>query len=369
MKKYIYILIAVLSVSSLLFLGIGCKEEAVEEAVEEVEEAVEEAVEEVEEAVEEAVEEETTEFKPEEKNIYFMTTLLSHPVMRLMTLGFFTEATELGYKPKLAGTLDYDDVGTIQAGEQIIAQGADGMVIFAFAEVYFPLIEKARQAGIPVIVPQVLWPEGDVPGITANIGLDAKKYSRDMVDALAEKLNYKGTIAPTIGHWQNPIEVTINDEFRRYCNEEYDDIIVLETLEIGAPGEEAEGTSKVVAHILANPEINAGFNSSAQGAEVWVNAFDETNREDIYFIGMDYIPKNLDYLRAGKIYGLVGQPFYELLQSSAVTLDKILRGEEVPYQTIVDTPIITQDTPEQVEFYYELQKNMDEELDRLGGKI
>ncbi|MFC2159934.1 ABC transporter substrate-binding protein [Actinomycetota bacterium] len=53
MKKFMYLLIIVVAVTSLVFLGIGCKEEAVEE----VQEAVEEAVEEVEEAVEEMVDE------------------------------------------------------------------------------------------------------------------------------------------------------------------------------------------------------------------------------------------------------------------------------------------------------------------------
>ncbi|MCL5072960.1 MAG: hypothetical protein M1308_19030 [Actinobacteria bacterium] len=124
-----------------------------------------------------------------------------------------------------------------------------------------------------------------------------------------------------------------------------------------------------MAHILAHPEINAAFNSSAQGPEVWVNAFDETNRKDIYFIGMDYMQKNLDYIKEGKIYGVIGQPFYEMLEKSAVDLDKIMRGEKVPYQTIVDSPIITQDTPDKVQFYIDLQTNMDAAFDKLGAKL
>ncbi|MBL7123371.1 MAG: hypothetical protein ISS14_00560 [Actinobacteria bacterium] len=54
MKKPIILLLISVFILSILFVGIGCKEEAaVEEAVEEVKEAVEEAVEEVKEAVEE----------------------------------------------------------------------------------------------------------------------------------------------------------------------------------------------------------------------------------------------------------------------------------------------------------------------------
>jgi len=83
-------------------------------------------------------------------------------------------------------------------------------------------------------------------------------------------------------------------------------------------------------------------------------------------IGMDATQINLDLIKQKAIYGVAAQPLYDECAAAIVIADKILRGEEVPYQTIIVTPIITQDTPDLVATAYDIASKATEEVKKLN---
>jgi len=56
---------------------------------------------------------------------------------------------------------------------------------------------------------------------------------------------------------------------------------------------------------------------------------------------MDYTRPNLDLVKEGKVYGLVGQPLYEEFYACADLLLKALKGESFEYRNLLPAPIIT----------------------------
>lgn len=308
----------------------------------------------------------TTKYDPSTKKIIFVQTIVTHPVHNVAQLGMWTKAAELGYKLQLVGTLDFNNEQTIQLGEAALGQNPDLLIVWAYNEVYFPLITKAAEKGIPVIVPHTMWPEGTLAGITSNIGPDWKQYTHDMADTLVKKLGEDTTIAESQSDLTNVTENNIQEEFKKYCAEKYPKVKVLDSIEIGYEGSGAEGISKVVAQIVAHPELKGAIASTGNGPEVWANAIKETGNKEILMIGMDATQINLDLIKQKLVYGVAAQPLYEENAEAIVIADKILRGEKVPYQIIIPTPIITQDTPDLVDKAYDIASKATEEVKNLN---
>jgi ribose transport system substrate-binding protein len=68
---------------------------------------------------------------------------------------------------------------------------------------------------------------------------------------------------------------------------------------------------------------------------------------------------NLDLVDSGQVYAVVGQPLYEESKGSAELLYKMANGEDVPYWTVLEAPLITK---ADLGPWYEL-------LDRMEGKM
>ena len=58
---------------------------------------------------------------------------------------------------------------------------------------------------------------------------------------------------------------------------------------------------------------------------------------------MDYTRVNLDLVDSGQVFAVVGQPLYDESKGSAELLYKMANGEDVPYWTVLEAPLITKD--------------------------
>ena len=76
-------------------------------------------------------------------------------------------------------------------------------------------------------------------------------------------------------------------------------------------------------------------------------------------ISMDYTRPNLDLVKAGKVFGLVGQPLVEEFRQCVHILDKVLRGEKYDYANPLPAPIITL---KDIDTYYEYNDMVEKEL-------
>ena len=127
-------------------------------------------------------------------------------------------------------------------------------------------------------------------------------------------------------------------------------------------GDLTAAIAKASAILTANPEIVGALSTTGNGPTTWSSATADTGYDDgeIVIISMDYTRPNLDLVKDGKVYALVGQPLYEEFYEGVFLLDKLIRGEEIDFENKYRAPIITADD---LDTYYELNDKVEQKLD------
>lgn len=280
------------------------------------------------------------EFAPAKNPLADVMILKGHPVHRIVQLGFLEKAKELGYPAEILANDGSDPAESVALGEAGIGKGIKGMMVWAFNQSYYPFIKKAHDAGVKVVVPHFPIKEGDAPGLDANLSADPFKYGQEVAKAIGEKIGGKGKVAITQGSF-NITENAAAEGFKKYMQEHYPNVKVLDPIEEGF--DPAIAISRAVAIIQANPDLAGAFSTTGGGPTTWAGAKDQTGKKDIVAIGMDYTEENIDLVKSGKIYAIVAQPLYEEAARSVEILDKLLRGEKVPYFTPLEAPVVTKE--------------------------
>ncbi len=142
------------------------------------------------------------------------------------------------------------------------------------------------------------------------------QYAQAAAEAMGAKLGGKGTVAVTVGCF-NQTENLVAETFKATMAEKYPDIKVLDPQEEGFDA--AQAIAKAAAIIQGNPDITGAFSTTGNGPTTWARAAEDTSKEDLVIISMDYTRPNLDLVKEGKVYGLVAQPLYEEFYACAET--------------------------------------------------
>ena len=271
---------------------------------------------------------------------YWVQGLKGHPVHQMTQIAFKEGCRKLGYKCVIVGTDSTDLAAIIALAEQALAKGdAKGMAIWTGNPGYNPFIEKAGKAGVPVILPHFPIPEGSVPGATGIIGCDPAAYAQMAAGEIGKAIGGKGTVAVTQGSF-NTTENMVAEEFARAMKTKYPDVKVLSPEEEGF--DPSKSIAKAASILQAHPQVNAALSTTGGGPTTWAGAQKETGRK-IVAVGMDYTRVNLDLVRNGQVYAVIGQPLWEESYGAAELLDKAARGEQIPWWTKLPAPFITKD--------------------------
>lgn len=272
--------------------------------------------------------------------LYWVQPLKGHPVHQMTQIAFKEGCRQLGYKGVVVGTDGVDIGGTVALAEQMLARGdAKGMAIWTGNPAFNALIAKAGKAGVPVILPHFPIPEGSAPGATGIIGCDPAAYARMAAEEIGKAIDGKGAVAITQGSF-NTTENMVAEEFTKAMKEKYPDVKVLGPEEEGF--DPSKSIAKAVSILQAHPDITAALSTTGGGPQTWAGAQKETGRK-IVAVGMDYTRVNLDLVKNGEVYAVVGQPLWEESFGAAELLDKAARGEKIPWWTQLPAPFITKD--------------------------
>jgi ribose transport system substrate-binding protein len=272
--------------------------------------------------------------------LYWVQPLKGHPVHQMTQIAFREGCRKLGYECVVVGTDGADIAGTIALAEQMLARGdAKGMAIWTGNPAFNPLIAKAGKAGVPVILPHFPIPEGSVPGATGIIGCDPVAYAQAAAEEIGKAIGGKGTVAITQGSF-NTTENMVSEEFAKTMKEKYPEVKVLSPEEEGF--EPSRSIAKAVSILQAHPDITAALSTTGGGPQTWAGAQKQTGRK-IVAVGMDYTRVNLDLVKNGEVYAVVGQPLWGESFGAAELLDKAARGEKIPWWTKLEAPFITKD--------------------------
>ncbi len=302
------------------------------------------------------------EYTTKGKVIYDVGWLKGHPVIRLMTLGFILGAKDLGYEYKILESDGSDMNKLIQDLEQANAEGASAVVGFVHDPAVGPAVAALGKSGIPFCSGHFPQPEGQFPGLTAWASTETAPYAEAAAKAMGDELRKRGvkagSIAITEGSF-NTVENKVAEVFADTIKKNYPEFKPLQAQEEGFDPPPA--IAKAAAIIQANPDIVGALSTTGAGPTTWARAAEENGLPDgkIVIISMDYTRPNLDLVKAGKVFGLVGQPLVDEFRQCVHILDKVLRGEKYDYANPLPAPIITL---KDIDTYYKYNDMVEAEL-------
>lgn len=292
---------------------------------------------------------------------YYIQNSAWHPVHQLTQLAFLEGCKEIGAECELATTDENSlDALVALADETLARPDTKGVAMWAGGlPVFKPLIEKAQAAGIPVVLPHFPVPEGTFADNSVQISADTTKYPDPVAKAMCDELRNRGATSGSIGVTQNNHNATedmvakvFTEAMNNYCPE-------FTVLEVQLEGPEpTQAIAVAVSIIQANPDLVAGFSTTGGGPTTWAGAQKETGKQ-LVAVGMDYTRVNLDLVKSGEIFGVVAQPLYDECKGAAELLQKMVDGQDVPYWTILEAPLVTEANMGE---YYQL-------LDRLEPQM
>jgi ribose transport system substrate-binding protein len=283
------------------------------------------------------------------KTIQLVGPLKSNPTLQVMASGFVNEAKALGFKYQvlLANTADTQQV--IALGRQALAQGSDGIVMPPYDPALLSFSKAAAAKGVPVVAAHSVVAGYLKNGILTNYHPDPAQYGVAAADAIGKKIGGKGTVAVTEGSF-NTLENLAASSFTGEMKKKFPNVKVLKAQLEGF--DPSAAISKAVSILQSDSSIVAAYSTTGGGPVTWSRAQSQANRK-LAIIGMDYTRPNLDLVKAGKVFGVVGQPLVPEFSAAVKALQTIICGGKVAPDHSLPSPIITK---AQLGPYYALLK-------------
>jgi ribose transport system substrate-binding protein len=217
-------------------------------------------------------------------------------------LGIEFAGKELGVQTKFVGPVDYDMTAMINTLEQTIAEKPAGILVVGFDPALKPSIDKAIDAGIPVVTL-----DAEVYGSKRYTFLGTGNYNagREGAKKLAEAIGGKGQVALITKVGQSNLEERIQgykDEFA----ESYPDVELVQIIDDQSDSAKAADGLKAV--LQRYPDL-AGVGcveaAGGVGAATAVKELDLVGK--VMIVSMDRDDGTLKFIEDGVIYASVAQ--------------------------------------------------------------
>ena len=271
--------------------------------------------------------------------LLWVQPMRNHPVHRIMQGGFLSECKRLGYECEIVGAEALDMPATAPLADAVLSKGGiKGIGVYAYDPSTYPFIGRWGR-DYPIVSWHIPVREGDAPGLRAVTGTVPTDYAVESARAIAREIGCRGTVAVTEGSF-NTVETLVARVFTETMGEECPEVEVLKPQEEGFDVPAAK--AKAVSILQANPDTVAAFSTTGGGPVTWAGAAQQAGKR-LTIIGMDYVRQNLDLVKEGKVFAVVGQPLFEEGAKTAELLDQLVAGESVAYDNPLPATIITRD--------------------------
>lgn len=273
------------------------------------------------------------------KPFVFVGTNLSHPVVKIMQLGFWDACQKYNLKCKFMAVEGNDIAGLVAQMDTITKNNTSGISSSLYDKAFYAPTLKAIKDGIPVIHWHSIMPKDEIAGLTAWVSADVEDYGKRAALEMAKAIDCKGTVAITQGSLTST-ETPAAQSFSKALKTACPNVEVLASQEEGYVVPDA--IAKATAILVANPKITGAFSTTGAGPTTWAKAAQDRGKKagDIKIISMDYSVENLDLVKAGWVHALVGQPLYEENYKAVELLLNKLQGKEVKFENPYPCPII-----------------------------
>ena len=207
----------------------------------------------------------------------------------------------LGVTSTYVGPAEYDMNAMVAAFDQAIAKKPKGIAVFAVEPILEPSINKAVEAGIPVVT--IL---GDLPESDRLAFVGSSQYELGYIGGqnLAEALNGEGEVAilsiPSVGMF---------DEREAGFRSAFDEYPGIEVVQVGDTGADTVTAINTAKDILQRfPDLAAFVGTDSTGGIGAATAVEELGRVgEVKIVSMDRNSDVLEKIKEGVVTGTVAQ--------------------------------------------------------------
>ena len=308
--------------------------------------------------------EEEQDFSNEE--YVFVTAASSLEYFNAHKQGLQDACAELGVKATIVGDDDVDATTMSNLLDATIERGVAGIVLVGhFPDAYAPLVDKAWEKGIPVVIQTTDAPESKR---ICYIGTDYFAYGEKQMDLMAEAIGGKGKIAVSTSTDSGQAAVDQLNGIQSRAKEKYPDIEIVAVLEDKCQTDTA--VQVISACLQANPDLDGIIGAQSVSGVAAVTAAREAGKlEDIKIVAVDRDTPTLEAIEAGEIYATVcGKQYSEVYFATKILYDynhadlKLSKDDKaaglisVPSYVDLGSIEITQDNVEYfLDFQYEVK--------------
>lgn len=197
--------------------------------------------------------------KDPDETYYLVGAVLELPYFIDHRIGFEAAGKELGVKTRFIGPSDYDMQAQMNMIEQAIAQKPAGLLVMAFEDTLAPAIDKAVEAGIPVVTIDMDTLESKRQTF---IGGDTIDYGRVSAKATAEAIGGRGDVVLIYKFGQNSQDQRALG-FKMEIEENYPNIRIIQ--EVASETDTSRDADMLKAALQANRNVDAITSLVASG--------------------------------------------------------------------------------------------------------
>lgn len=243
-------------------------------------------------------------FKGNPSKEYYMVTFLSgYPFWKECYRGFEDAGKLYGVKTVYGGSTEYDINAAITALDQIIAKKPAGIAISCMdATAYIPSINKAREAGIPVITF-----DSDSPKSKRFTYIGTQNYQAGAAAAryIGQKLGGKGEVVAATSMGQTNIKERTQG-FEETIKKEFPNIKVDQAIDAG--NDQVTAANNVSNTLKKNADLNYIFCGNQHSVVGSQKALQEANMAGkVKIVGFDTDKTTLDAIKSGEVDATISQ--------------------------------------------------------------
>lgn len=230
---------------------------------------------------------------------------------------------DAGHKFTLVTAGDETAVSTqVTQIEDLIAKGVDGLIVNPMdANAVIPALQKAKEAGIPVVLVDSTIAEGNEDLYITYVGTDNYAAAKLGAEKLAEQLGGSGKVIIVRGANGKSVGDARVEGFKAGLPEGIE--VVAEQ-----PGDWSNDVAKQVTEnmLQANPEVDGLFTASDVMLDGILQAMDDAKREGIQIMSFDGSDDGKALIEEGLVLGTMAQFPDEMGKITVETLIGVLDG-------------------------------------------
>jgi ribose transport system substrate-binding protein len=260
------------------------------------------------------------------KTIALISGVQNNPYFSNMECGGRTAAAETGAIIDIQAPAQFDATLQNQVIEGAAARNPDGMVIDAvFAVEAAPIVQGVIDAGIPVgIIEEPIDVEGELFTYASDPVVMGEMAARALFDKIGGEgkvyvIDFQAGVPSTDGRLTG-----LQNVLPEYPNIEF----------VGSDfaGDDSAMAAQIFSGVLQrHPDLKGVWGTNLYGIQGVITVLQEAGKSDqVTVMAPDSLPQEVDWIRNGEAYALLGQKPYELSYQAVKNVIAHLNGEYEP---------------------------------------